>query len=340
MNNYKERVQNAIELMQNNQNRALDLLNDIISDLDAYSPEEIKENNLTWEVINAYNAKGSILNGENKIDEAEECFDRVIDYYGENDPCALLNKGIISRKRENYNQALDYYDNALKEDSYLKDVVHSLKQEIYSIMKENIDDADLSPKAKELLDKGKEFSENQNYFAAIDCFKEAKSVDPSCEGIAYGLIDETKYKFKMIFQWEVIEDNENEISNNKRAALYYLFNEKNPGYAFAINEHILCNFDENDKFALNSKGLIRFYLDDYEGAIESFDKCLEVDENYMWAYINKGIVLKAMGRDDEARESYSQIMTMPRRFKNPDEELLRLYRLAVSFNSIYYLELL
>lgn len=340
---YNRRIHQAIEMLNFDEpDEALDLVNGIISDLSQYGPDEIKQNGLSWEAINAYNLKGSILNRKDDIDGAEECFDEVLNSYDDVDSCANMNKGIIAKKRKNYSQALEYYDKALvNAPQEIADVVAGAKNEVYMMMGEDSDCLDaLSPKAKELIEKGNEFRENQNYWDAFDCYEEAGNEDSSCDGIVCGLIEETKKEFSKVFQIGPVDNGDDEAAQLKRAAIHYVFNEYAPLYAFTLNEKALHDHDENDSFALNSKGIIYFYMDELDKAVEAFDKCLEVDGDYLYANFNKAIVLKRMGRIEEAEESFGEIMKMPSRFQDPSEDLLRLYRLTVVFNSMFYIDLL
>lgn len=340
---YNRRIDQAIEVLNFDEpDESLDLVNGIISDLSQYGPDEIKQNGLLWVAINAYNLKGSILNGKGDIDGAEECFDEVLNSYDDVDSCANMNKGIIAKKRKNYSQALEYYDKALLDaHKEMEDYISGAKNEVYVMMGEDSECLDvLSPNAKELIEKGKEYKENQNYWAAFDCYEEARNEDSSCDGIVDGLIEETKKEFSKVFQIGPVDKGDDEAAQLKRAALHYVFNEYTPLYAFSLNEKALHDYDENDSFALNSKGIIYFYMDELDKAVDAFDKCLKADEDYLYANFNKAIVLKRMGRIEEAEESFGEIMKMPSRFSNPSEEMARLYRLTIVFNSMFYIDLL
>jgi tetratricopeptide (TPR) repeat protein len=342
--NFTKRVQDVIEIMNDDQDEALRLVNGIIDDLGRFTPDEIRQRNLSWEALNAYNLKGSILNARDELDGAEICFDTVINGFDDMDSCAWMNKGIISKKRKNYELALECYDKALIEaPEGIADVVAGAKNEVMSMMRADLKDADLdefSAKAKELIENGIDSKENQDYWSAFDCFEQARDEDPSCATVAEAMIEDTKEELTKVFYIGPVDDGDDEKSQLKRAAVYYVFSEYNPFHAYALNERALNNFDENDAFALNTRGIIYFYLDEYEKAIEAFDRCVEVDEDYLYAYLNKAIVLKRMKRTEEASEAIHEIMKMPGKYENPSEDLLRLYRLTVVFNSMFYLDLL
>lgn len=62
--------------------------------------------------------------------------------------------------------------------------------------------------------------------------------------------------------------------------------------------------DPTNKFAWNGLGLAYHYTNNEEKSIESYNKALEIDENYAEVYYNKGVSLKYMGNVEAAGPNY------------------------------------
>ena len=134
----------AYDLIQNDTELALNIFNELL--------EQEPEN------IEVLNGKGSALMKLNKIDEADECFNQSI-LVSEN-PSALINKGLISKQRNEYSKALKYYDSAIQLDSNLNNIVSILKNEIMDLIDDNILSTDeFAPEANECIKAGIDFQE-------------------------------------------------------------------------------------------------------------------------------------------------------------------------------------
>ena len=51
-----------------------------------------------------------------------------------------------------------------------------------------------------------------------------------------------------------------------------------------------------------------FYLDEYDQAIECYDKILQIDEHYFEAVLNKAFTLNRLGRYSEAIDWYTKAL--------------------------------
>ena len=51
---------------------------------------------------------------------------------------------------------------------------------------------------------------------------------------------------------------------------------------------------------MNDRGLAQYYSGDPKSAIESFDKAIAIDPEYVYAWLSKGYVLFSVGRYEEA----------------------------------------
>ena len=63
------------------------------------------------------------------------------------------------------------------------------------------------------------------------------------------------------------------------------------------------------------KGLSAMDKNDKQGAIEYFNKCIEVDENYGEAYYKLGFIYSDLGQDDKAEEMFEYIVKHLKNFR-------------------------
>ena len=345
------RVQNALKLMKEDATKSLESFDEILDDFNKFSPDAIKENDLSSVVINSLNAKGSILNAFDQIDEAEECFDMVLNNYDSQDFTSLINKSLILRKKGRLEESLDYYDRIATIYPNKRELVLAMKSEVYDDLKIKLPNANLNElsiesnellnlndydlKAKELIMEGFSSFKNKIVLDALNYYQEAIKADSRSRYLVLSLMDEVKKEFFKIFLYENpgIDD---ETSKKKGAVLHYLFIKNNLFYAYTLNEEIL-DENENDLFALNAKGMIFFFLDDCNLSVKYFEKCNELDGKYLYSYFNKAIALARLKRFDEANESFGMIKGLPKLIPNPNEEQIDIFNRAIISNSIYSL---
>ena len=68
----------------------------------------------------------------------------------------------------------------------------------------------------------------------------------------------------------------------------------------------------DDKYlnAYFNKGLVLNILGRYYEAIDNFDKCISLNEKYSQAYLNKGISLDILNRRNEAIKEFDRIASI------------------------------
>ena len=95
---FQNKLDEAYELIQNDTELALNMFDELL--------EQEPEN------IEVLNGKGSALLKLNRIAEAEDCFNQSM--LVKENPSALINKGLISKQKNEYSKALNYYDSAIQ----------------------------------------------------------------------------------------------------------------------------------------------------------------------------------------------------------------------------------
>jgi tetratricopeptide (TPR) repeat protein len=292
-----DRINEAYDFMQNDSNKALEIFDEVL---------EIEPEN-----TQAINGKGSTLMKLNRFDEADECFSHSLSI--SKNSSALLNKGIICKHKNDFENALAYYDKALELNGNLENIINILKSEITDT-DEDSDLSDFSDDANELIKKGIELKDENKLWDSLDMFMQAIEEDPSCKEHVNELIDEIKITFERQFIYDDADfDINSKIDRIKMQALRALIKENNPEKALTLMNLIL-EINENDINTLNHKGGVLFICSEYQEAIDCFDKCLSIDEDYTCALFNKAIVLRLLNRLPEALNCFDELLKIPQTY--------------------------
>lgn len=289
--NIDKKIENALEYMQNDCNKALKIFNEVL---------KIEPTN-----INAINGKASTLMKLHRVNEAEKCFDYSL-FLNENSS-ALINKGILSKNKHDYKNALTYYNKAIEIDPNLNNIVSILKNEI--IEKLDIDSVinleNFNQEAKKLIKEGINYNKSKKLWDALNCFSKAIEKDITCKNSINPLIKKNKtiIQNEFIFKTPQLK-NKDEL---KSLALKTLLIEEDSKKALTLLNKVL-KIDDKDLDALNHKGSILFCFDEYEKSINCFDKCLKIDKNYYYALFNKGLVLRTMNKLSEALICFDKLL--------------------------------
>lgn len=286
------KINEAYDYMQNDSKKALEIFDEVLE----IEPEKTQ----------AINGKGSTLMKLNRFDEADECFNHSLSI-SENSS-ALLNKGMIAKHRNDFENAMAYFDKALKVNPNLENIVNILKSEIIDA-NDNADET-----VNELIEKGIKLKDENKLWDSLDILMQAIEEDPSCENQANKLIDEIKTTFEREF---IYDDGDFDINSKadrlKMQAIKALIKENNPEKALTLMDLVL-ELDENDINTLNHKGGVLFICSDYQKAIECFDKCLSIDENYTCALFNKALVLRVMNKLQDALNCFDELLKTPQNY--------------------------
>ena len=286
------KINEAYDFMQNDSKKALEIFDEVLE----IEPEKTQ----------AINGKGSTLMKLNRFDEADECFNHSLSI-SENSS-ALLNKGMIAKHRNDFENAMAYFDKALKVNPNLENIVNILKSEIIDA-NDNADET-----VNELIEKGIKLKDENKLWDSLDILMQAIEEDPSCENQANKLIDEIKTTFEREFIYDDGDfDINSKVDRLKMQAIKALIKENNPEKALTLMDLVL-ELDENDINTLNHKGGVLFICSDYQKAIECFDKCLSIDENYTCALFNKALVLRVMNKLQDALNCFDELLKTPQNY--------------------------
>lgn len=292
---FQNKLDEAYELIQNDTELALNMFDELL--------EQEPEN------IEVLNGKGSALLKLNRIAEAEDCFNQSM--LVKENPSALINKGLISKQRNEYSKALNYYDSAIQLDSNLNNIVSILKNEIMDLIDDNILEInDFAPQANESIRCGIDFKNEGKIWTALDCFKKAIDQDPSCENSVLILIEEIKHILYNRFLFNVPDFDDNKIDELKLNFLKALLIEEDYSKALKFMDDIL-DMNGDDADTLNFKGCVLFLLNESDDSIDCFDKCLNIDSEYYYALFNKGIVLRMEYKLKESLTCFNNILKVP-----------------------------
>ena len=292
-NDTEHKIQEGLNFLNNNPQKALELFNDILK--------------INSTKIEALNGKGSALIKLNNYDEAELIFRESLKI--KETSSAYLNMGIISKNKEEYNEALRYYNQALEMNYNLLNIVNILNNEVKEAMDIQKRQSILNryhESVRSLIVEGINYQKAERFWDALDCYELAIKEEPLCKNIVMEYIEEIKIIIQKEFLLKRPSLDDTPINKLKIQSIKELIIENNQTYAL-ININKVLENNPNDLEALNIKGTILFYFEDFEGSLYCFDKCIHLDSNYVYAIFNKGIVLRRMKKLSEAIKCFEQI---------------------------------
>lgn len=305
----QSRNDEALNYMPNDTKKAIKIFEEVI---------EIDPEN-----IDAINGKGSSLLKLKLLDEAEECFNKSL-LICEN-PSALLNKAIIYKNRKDYENSMICLDKAEKLSPDLKNIIKLLKKEIANIADENTytKSSSIAQKTNDLISQGINFKNSKKLWDALDCFREAISMNPTCENTVIEYISEIRKEIHGQFLFNEPHFEDTKIYRLKIQGLRALSIEENPEKSLKIM-NIVLKIDANDLDMINHKGGLMFLLNKNEEAIGCFDDCLIIDETYYYAKFNKALVLRTMNNLDDALKCFDELLEIPM-----DTKMVKSYQLEI-----------
>ena len=293
-----EKIEEAMEYIQNDTAKAIKIFDEILET----EPENIE----------AINGKGSSLMKLNRMNEAENYFDYSLSI--KKTSSAYISKGIISKIRKDYRQALSFYDKAIKINPNLNNIITILKNEINEIVGNEIEiNMDYTARTNELIKQGRAYKNSNRLWDALDCYEKAIKTDKDCKNYVQSLINETKSILENELMINTPELGDSRTDQLKIKSLRLFLIEKDPKQALTIM-NIILDDNENDIDALNQKGCLLFSFDECEQALECFNKCLSLDKNYDYALFNKAIVLRRTNDLDASLDCFDELLKTPQNY--------------------------
>jgi len=99
------------------------------------------------------------------------------------------------------------------------------------------------------------------------------------------------------------------LENEDDTALYLgranIYFEKGD-YEAAISDYDYYLNEWKDAVAFGNRGYCHFVLENLDAALEDLDSCIELKDDYAWAYYTRGQILQAQEKFEEAKEDYEK----------------------------------
>ena len=99
------------------------------------------------------------------------------------------------------------------------------------------------------------------------------------------------------------------LENEDDTALYLgranIYFEKGD-YEAAISDYDYYLNEWKDAVAFGNRGYCHFVLENLDAALEDLDSCIELKNDYAWAYHTRGQILQAQEKFEEAKEDYEK----------------------------------
>ena len=257
--------------------------------------------------------KGKILNNSGNYEGAILCLDEVLQMNSENE-IALEEKGNILNKLEKYDEAIEYFNNVIKLNPERICVICSKGEALMEL--QQFEDAitcfsdiiKLNCNCEKVwTEKGKALVNLQHFDEAIKCFDEAIKINPkkglALEGKGEALRLLEKYDDAIECFDKAIELNP-EKACVKCSKGFVLMRQKRFDEAIACCSDIKIDCDCDFFWML--KGTCLFEMEQYEEALENFDKAIKLNSKEEVVWLCKAEYLLELKRYAEAIISYNE----------------------------------
>lgn len=177
----------------------------------------------------------------------------------------------------------------------------------FEMTKKSLKYADHESKIDILFEAADRFSRISDYKKAFELYKMVINYEPENESGWYGMAFSNELsggdlKFSIDCYEKAIELNDGYHEAYYYAAVLY----DDLGDSKKAEEYLkkCIELDPSDYIAYNDLGSIFEHSKDYEKALYYLDKSIAIDDEYSLSHFNRGVVLKGMGKFDEALTEY------------------------------------
>ncbi|MBD2068662.1 tetratricopeptide repeat protein [Leptolyngbya sp. FACHB-671] len=235
------------------------------------------------------------------------------------------NRGIAYAQRDNLDQAVSDYEQALQLNRNLSEAYNNLgiafaKQDNYERTIENYNQAiELAPNdALAYNNRGNVYFNQADYEQAIQDYTQAISLNSNYaeayynRGNAYLAVGD--YKQAIVDYNKAIELNPNlALAYNERGIAYA----GQGNYQQAIDDlNKLIELNPNDALAYYNRGTLYAHISYYQQAIDNYNKAIELNPNNALAYRTRGLAYFSLGNHQQAIDNYNKAIEL-----NPNDAL-------------------
>ena len=198
-----------------------------------------------------------------------------------------------------------FLDKTTKKITSQKSLLDSLENRIPNIISDfkNENLAQLDQVSKDLQEKLKSLSEQletqtkQNLFSNQELLSEIEKTYTTA-------VDGAKNKAKAL-ETSVISSMKQELEENLEK-LKSSSEAQIKEYEAAIADYDVFLEKSKDAVTLGNRGYCHFKLENLEAALEDLNLCIELKDDYAWAYYTRGKILQELEKFEEAREDYEK----------------------------------
>ncbi|NCQ94316.1 MAG: tetratricopeptide repeat protein [Microcystis aeruginosa W11-06] len=254
---------------------------------------------------NYYNEKWSVLSELKRYDEGLAAITQAI--YLAPRAAWYVNRGILYRRQQKYELALDDYNQAIE----------------------------LNPNhANAYNNRGNLYQDLQKYELALDDFNKAIEINPNFAILYYNrgnlYINQQKYDLALSDYNQAIElDSKLAMAYYNRGVLY----DDQRKYELALADYSKAiDINPNLAEAYVNRGLLYKDLQKYDLALSDYSKAIDINPNDAKAYVNRGVLYRLQEKYDLALSDYSKAIDINPKFAEAYYNRGVLYRLQEKYD--------
>ncbi len=270
---------------------------------------------------NYYNEKWAVLSELKRYDEGLAAITQAIDLA----PRAAwyVNRGILYRRQQKYELALDDYNKAIKLNPNHANAYNNRGNLYYDLQKYDLALADydkaieINPNFAILYNnRGGVYYNQQKYELALSDINKAIDINPNYAEAYYNrgniYYDLQKYELALSDINKAIELNPNYAeAYNNRGLLY----EDLQKYDLALSDYSKAiDINPNLAEAYVNRGVLYRLQEKYDLALSDYSKAIEINRNLAGTYYNRGVLYRLQEKYDLALADYDKAIELNRNF--------------------------